>query len=530
VRTFARKKEEACLALELERGWSKRRILNTYLNRVYYGNSAYGIEAAAQTYFARHAAALDAGQAALLAGMVRAPSLYDPFARPKTALARRNTVLDAMVSTGALDPAEAKRLRAAPLGLKRGRLYERRREQTFFELVQRRLVAVYGRERVQGGGLRVYTTIEPRYQRIARKVARETLGSPDDPAVALVSVDPRNGAIRGLVSQAPGRGLEFNLAVQGRRQAGSSFKTFVLAEAIRRGAHPYKTVYNSSEFSYVPGPGQEPWRPKTYSGRTYGPSNLVEATLRSDNLVFAKLTLDLGPKSVAAMAHRLGVRSPLAPVASIGLGADSVSVLDMASAYATLAAGGVHREPYAIRKVVLPGGKRDTEHFTRAEAERVLSDGVAFNVTTILEQNVERGTGTAAQIGRPAAGKTGTTDDHTDAWFVGYTPRLATAVWVGYPARTRQMLDVRGIRVTGGSFPAQIWGDYMGAALARAPVAAWPEPRTPVEWKPWRGNRRYVAPAPPPPAPDESSKPSAPPEEPPADVASEVGPPPADGD
>ena len=488
-RTFARKKEEACLALALDAAWSKQRILSTYLNRVFYGNRAYGIEAAAQTYFARRAYALGPAQAALLAGLVRAPTLYDPFRRPATALARRNLVLDAMVATGALTRQDAVLLKAQPLGLKRGRLYDTRRQRTFFDLVRRQLVAEYGEARVRGGGLRVYTTLSPRLQRLAREAARGVLGEPGDPATAMVAVDPRNGAVRALLSRAPGRSLDFNLAVQGRRQAGSSFKTFVLAEAIRRGANPFATTYDSSEFEYDPGPGQELWRPKTYSGETYGRSTLTEATLRSDNLVYAKLTLDLGPASVARMAERLGVRSRLDPVASIGLGANGVTVLDMASAYATLAANGLRREPYAIRKVVLPNGERDEGAFTRAQPERVLADGAAYHVTRILEQNVLRGTGTAAQLDRPVAGKTGTTDEHTDAWFVGYVPQLATAVWVGYPARTKRMLDVHGIRVTGGSFPAQIWADFMRPALARAPVVEWREPPTPVDWQPWQGER-----------------------------------------
>jgi penicillin-binding protein 1A len=488
-RTFARKKEEACLALALDGAWSKQRILSTYLNRVFYGNRAYGIEAAAQTYFGRRAYALGPAQAALLAGLVRAPTLYDPFRRPATALARRNLVLDAMIATGALTRQRADRLKAQPLGLKRGRLYDTRRQRTFFDLVRRQLVAAYGEARVRGGGLRVYTTLSPRLQRLAREAARSVLGEPGDPATAVVAVDPRNGAVRALLSRAPGRSLDFNLAVQGRRQAGSSFKTFVLAEAIRRGANPFTTTYDSSEFEYDPGPGQELWRPKTYSGETYGRSTLTQATLRSDNLVYAKLTLDLGPASVARMAERLGVRSQLDPVASIGLGANGVTVLDMASAYATLAANGLHREPYAIRKVVLPSGDRDEAAFTRAQPERVLADGAAHHVTRILEQNVLRGTGTAAQLGRPVAGKTGTTDEHTDAWFVGYVPQLATAVWVGYPARTKRMLDVHGVQVTGGSFPAQIWADFMRPALAGAPVVEWREPTTPVDWQPWRGER-----------------------------------------
>jgi penicillin-binding protein 1A len=490
-RTFARKKAEACLALALERVWSKERILTAYLNRVYFGNRAYGIEAAARTYFSRGAWALDPEQAALLAGVMRAPALYDPFTRPRSATARRNAVLDAMVETGALTARRAEAAKAKPLGLKRGRLYDVVREPEFFAFVRRELERVYGRERTRGGGLRVYTTVEPRYQQLAREAARGTLGDRSDPAVAVVSVDPRNGAVRAMVSHAAGRRLDFNLAVQGRRQAGSAFKTFVLAAAMSRGMNPYTTVYESSPISYIPGPGQEPWEPKTYSGETYGPSTVAVATLRSDNLVYAKLTLDVGPGLVATTARRLGIRSELQPVASIGLGTNGVTVLEMASAYSTLAAGGLRREPYAIRKVVLPNGKVDRRHFRRAEPARVLGSAITRHVTNILEHNVLGGTGTAARLDRPVAGKTGTTDEHTDAWFVGYTPQLSTAVWVGYPAKLRQMSNVRGIQVTGGSFPAQIWGAYMAPALERSPVLPWPRMTEEPVWRPWRGERSY---------------------------------------
>ena len=481
-RTFDRKREEACLALALDGAWSKQRILTTYLNRVFYGNRAYGIEAAAQTYFSRRAYALGPAQAALLAGIVRAPSLYDPFRRPQTAIARRNAVLDAMVGTGALTRARAERAKASPLGLKRGHLYETKRQRTFFDFVRAELVERYGETRVRGGGLRVYTTLSLRFQGLAREAASETLGEPGDPSTAVVAIDPRNGAIRALVSRSPGRRLDFNLAVQGRRQAGSAFKTFVLAEAIRRGANPFTTYYDSSEFEYVPGPGQEPWSPKTYSGETYGRSSLTEATLRSDNLVYAKLTLDVGPATVARTAEQLGVRSPLDPVASIGLGANGVTVQDMASAYATLAAGGTYREPYAIRKVVLPNGDRDEAASTRAEPQQVLPDGVAYNVTRILEQNVDYGTGVAADYGHPAAGKTGTTEDWSDAWFCGYTPRLGTTVWVGYPKGKISMESVHGIPVTGGSFPAQIWRLFMSSAIGQLEPEEFPEP---TDWPEW---------------------------------------------
>ncbi|MBD0339277.1 MAG: transglycosylase domain-containing protein [Thermoleophilia bacterium] len=489
--TWERKRKEACLALKLEEEWSKERILAAYLNRAFYGHRAIGVEAAARAYFGRPASKLGPAQAALLAGLPQSPSLYDPIVRPQTARARRNEVLAAMRDIGAVPPEEYERLAAKPLGLAPGKRYTQRRDPEFFQFVERQLVEGYGEQLVRQGGLRVTTTLVPRYQRLARQAIRSNLSRRGDPASAIVSIDPRNGAIRALTQVVPGRRQEFNVAWQGRRQAGSAFKTFVLVEAMRQGMNPYATRYRSAPFSHVPGPGQDPWEPKTYDGGYYGPSTVVQATLRSDNVVYARLTLDVGPERIAERARAMGITTALQPVASIGLGANSVSVLEMASAYGTLAAGGVYREPYAIERVVLPSGEVDAATWRRS-SRRAVPAPVAYHVTRILERNMNEGTGRAALIGRPAAGKTGTTDEHTDAWFAGYTPRLSTAVWVGYPKRTLRMLNVHGIRVAGGTFPAQIWGDYMGRALRASPVG-WRRPAESWEWRPWRRAHTLVS-------------------------------------
>jgi penicillin-binding protein 1A len=493
-RSWARKKKEACLALKLEQAWSKQQILQAYLNRVFYGNRAYGIEAAARTYFSKSATGLGPAQAALLAGLPQAPSAYDPFARPRVAKARRNVVLEAMRDSGAVSAKRYERLSKRPLRLDRGTLYERQREPYFFSYVRRLLVERYGEKRVRSGGLRVYTTVDLRYQRLARQAVRATLDRTDDPAAAVVAINPANGAIRAMTSVAPGRKrLQFNLAEQGRRQAGSAFKTFVLAEAIRRGVHPDRTLYRSAPFEWQAPGTTEPWEVRTYAGDYHGPSTLSAATLRSDNTVYARLTLDLGPRSVARLASAMGIRTPLLPVGSIGLGSNAVSPLEMASAYATLAAGGVHREPFAIRRVVFANGRvHANDVWGSREPSRVLTDGQALAVTRILERNMHEGTGRGALIGRPAAGKTGTTDRHTDAWFVGYTPTLATSVWVGYPAAAREMTSVHGISVAGGTFPATIWGRFMSPALDGTPVVDWPPATTRPEWERWRGRHQGV--------------------------------------
>jgi len=502
-RSLTRKAKEACLALKLDAKWTKNKILETYLNQVYFGNHAYGIEAAAQTYFSKTAKRLTLAESALLAGLPQAPSVFDPFNRPAEAVARRNDVLRAMLAAGFIDQARYDKAVSARLRLKRGELYTRIREPFFFSYVRDLLIKEYGVSTVRSGGLKVYTTIDPRYQRYAIDAIQETLPYADDPASAIVSINPANGAIRAMTAVAPQRrNIQFNLAAQGRRQAGSAFKTFVLTEAVEEGVNPSSTTYLSAPFRWQPDPtcdeSDDPncvWEVETYSNSYLGSTSIATATLSSDNTVYARLTLDLGPENVAEIAHRMGIKTKLEPVASIGLGSNSVSVLEMASAYATLAAGGVYSEPMAIRRVVLANGKTDDEAgWGKPKRRRIFSDGVAYEVTKILERNIQAGTGTGANIGRPAAGKTGTTDNWTDAWFCGYTPNLATAVWVGYPNAQVEMTSVHGIRVAGGTFPATIWNLFMSAALAGTPALDWELPRDPAEWEPFDGQYAYAGP------------------------------------
>ena len=491
--TLERKVTEACLAIKLNSRWSKNKILEEYLNQVYFGNHAYGVEAAAQTYFSRRARNLTLPQAALLAGLPQAPSVFDPFNKPERALARRNTVLLAMVANGDITRAQYRSAIQADLRLKKGQLYKRIHEPYFFSYVREELLREYGANTVRSGGLRVYTTIDRRFQKLARKAITDTLYYKSDPASAIVSIDPSTGAIRAMDAVIPGKkALQFNLAAQSRRQAGSTFKTFVLAEAIEQGANPDSTYYTSAPFFYRPDPvgscETNWWCVETYGNDYYGSTSVHSATLRSDNTVFAQLTLDVGPEKVADMAHKLGVKASLktregAYVPSLGLGAMGVSPLDMASAYATIAAGGMYSRPTAITKVVLPDGKVDeTAGWGVPERRRVISDGVAYEVTKILRDNINEGTGTAANIPRPAAGKTGTTERHSDAWFCGFTPDLSTTVWVGYPQGEIPMESVHGISVAGGTFPAQIWRLFMQPALQNEPAREFALPK---HWPVW---------------------------------------------
>ncbi len=495
-KSFKRKAKEACLAIKLDADKSKDEILELYLNQVYFGSHAYGIEAASQTYFAKPSKKLNLVEAALLAGLPQAPSVYDPFNRPSEAVARRNEVLKALYDSDQITNKQYHDAVSAPLKLKRGELYTKIREPYFFSYVRDELIKEYGVSTVRSGGLKVFTTIDPRFQREAVKSIKSNLYEKDDPASALVSINPANGAIRAMTGVAPQRkNLQFNLAAQGRRQAGSAFKTFVLTKAIEEGINPYTTVYLSAPFRWQPDPtcsaAIDPncvWDVATYSNSYSGRIPIASATLASDNTVYARLTLDLGPENVAEIAHRMGIRTKLEPVASIGLGSNSVSVLEMSSAYATLAAGGVYSRPMAIRKVVLANGANDDEAgWGKPKRKRVFSDGVAYEVTRILERNVLAGTGTRAYFGRPAAGKTGTTENFGDAWFVGYTPNLSTAVWVGYPDASIEMTNVHGIAVAGGTFPAQIWHDYMVAAIGGGDPFQWKLPKNAVQWHPFQG-------------------------------------------
>jgi penicillin-binding protein 1A len=494
-RTLRRKVVEACLAVRLSRRHSRDWILANYMNTVYYGNHAYGVEAAAQTYFSRRAKKLSLLQAALLAGLPQAPSVYDPFKNPARAIARRNHVLEALYENGDISYANYQEaIRVTDLKLKPGKIYTRIREPYFFGYVRDELIKKYGAETVRSGGLKVYTTIDRRMQRAANRAVHETLYYDDDPASAVVAIDPRNGAIKTMTAVTPGRsGNQFNLAAQARRQAGSTFKTFVLTEAVSEGINPDTTSYVSAPLHYQPYPNLEAWDVSTYSHSYLGSTSITGATLASDNTVFARLTLDLGAENVAAMAYRLGVASSLkskegAYVPSLGLGSIGVSPLDMASAYATIAAGGIYSKPMAIRKVELPeldgdGWAVDKDaNWGKPERQRVIADWVAAEVTEVLEMNIQSGTGVGANIGRTAGGKTGTTENHADAWFCGITPTLSGTVWVGYPQAEIPMTSVHGISVAGGTFPAQIWRLFMEEAIGSTPEREFPEAQSEPIW------------------------------------------------
>jgi penicillin-binding protein 1A len=492
--TLKRKLNEALVARELEDQHPKQWILEQYLNTVPYGHSAFGAEAAAQIYFSRSARDLTIAQAALLAGLPQGPSRYDPFVHPVAATDRRAEVLQAMQDQGVITQAEYADASASKLGLKRGDLFGRTTEPYVEQYVRSQLESdtEFGIQAVLGGGLKVTTTIDPQLQKLAYNAMRSVLRLPPcahapkascDPAAALVSIRPATGEIVAMTSTSKFKNTQFNFA-QGQRQPGSTFKPFTLAAAIEAGINPATTYYQSAPFSIDKGDqwGQiyGPWNVHTAEGGYNGRISLEHATLASDNTVYAQLILDVGPDEVKDVAQRMGInQSPLKAVPSLTLGSNAVTPLEMASAYASFAAQGVYRKPRIISKITFAGSDRVVR--VKSKAKRVMADGVAAEVTRILGENVHSGTGTHARMSddRPEAGKTGTTDNVRDAWFCGYTPDLATCVWIGYPINEKYPLrGVEGVgTVYGGTLPAAIWHRYMDAALAHTPPHAFPAPK-----------------------------------------------------
>jgi penicillin-binding protein 1A len=456
--TIERKIKEAEMAREYEQEHTKDEILDAYLNTASYGTNdgktAVGVQAASQVYFNKDVSELNLKEAAMIAGLPQAPSDYNPFLNPDGAKNRRNQVLTALAEQGYVSAATAAKAKADGLGLERGYRYESRTQQYFFDFVQQELIDKYGVATVRDGGLKVYTTLDPRLQSVAEQAiaAHPVYGA----AEALVSTDVDTGEIKAMASSESYESSQFNLAAQGRRQPGSSFKPYALAAAVAQGIDPDTTYYSGgSTVLYPDGPLGDPWTVASDGG---GAMNLRDGLAHSVNAVFAQLVLDIGPDTMDDMAKKLGVTSPLFGYPSEVLGTSDVTVLDQANAYATFADGGVHHDPTAIAKVVFPDGHTDEP--PDVEGNRVISPGVAYVMEDIMKGPLDYGTAACCDIPCPAAGKTGTTETQADAWFIGYTPHVSTAVWVGNP-NSRQPLPGYGADLA-----APIWHDYMTVAAA----------------------------------------------------------------
>ena len=562
AQTLNRKAKEAILAVKLERRFSKRQILGFYLNTIYLGRSTYGIEAAARSYFDKHASDLTLPEAAYVAGIIPSPESYQADELPRIARGRRNQVLRLMAQQGYISAKRAERASRGPVKLASGALGRIKHQQAayFMEWLRREyLYPKYG-NRLYTGGLKIHTTLDLDMQRYAEEAISGTLTEPHDPQAALVSMTP-SGALRAFVggtnytSVKKARGFNYASSLPGR-QAGSSFKPFTLLAAIEQGISP-RSYFPGFSPTTVTEPACAdadggPWQPENYGGAAYGTITLDEATTNSVNTVYAQLVAEIGPEALVDRLRRFefdrtgtGSRRTIVPNCSLALGTLDVTPLEMARAYAAFAGRGVLPEVEPIRYVT-DSDDRCLDVFREGEDRRCLAQS-ALDSKRVADQRavdvlnetlthvVEGGTATAAAIGRPVAGKTGTTQNNVDAWFAGHVPQLATVVWMGYPARPGPGGDlqvpqmgfcapdgfckpVHGIEVTGGSFPAEIWAAYMARATEDLPIEPFPvavdtgsvlNPPPPPEPTPT-----------PEPSPSESPSPTATPEPSPSDSPS----------
>jgi membrane peptidoglycan carboxypeptidase len=541
-RTSATKLREAVLARELERERTKADILEDYLNTVYFGEGAHGVQAAAWTYFRAEVSDLDLAQSALLAAVIRAPETLAPTRAAEAVRPRRDDVLRRMADAGLIGTDERDEAIAAPIEVHTRPPAPETREPHFVDLVVRTLLAdprfgateAERATRLYEGGLQVHTTLRPQLQDLARATLAAHLPDPDDPEAAIAVVDPATGHVLAATGNRAYDELQFDLATQARRQPGSTFKTFVLAGAVADG-HPPATVLDGRQ-GVVEAAGGERWEVRNYDRRNHRDITLAEATRTSVNAAFARLGHEVGIGRVAGLARAMGVRSPVPddePQIAIGGGELAVTPLDLAAAYGTLANLGTHVPTTPVTRIEDAEGT--TVWLPDTTGRPALPPSAAHVTTEVLREVVEAGTALAAQVpGWEVAGKTGTTSDHADAWFAGYTPVLSTTVWVGHAEGRVPLVDVAGVdRVTGGTLPARIFADFTTAALAEVEPVPFTLPDEEYElvdldpatgllaaaWCPGRTERlprvlvpRETCPEPPPPSePDPPTEPDPPP-------------------
>jgi penicillin-binding protein 1A len=480
-----RKIKEALLAVQIEKNYSKKQILEMYLNQIYFGEGTYGCESAARSYFGKHVEDLTLPECAMLAGLPKAPTTYDPYKSPLEALQRRNTVLERMATTGVITLQEATEAKNTPIELKK---IEVQNAPYFVEYVAQQLEARYGSNAVYKGGLSVYTTLDLKLQDAAQKAlqrgvandeivaqkSRQTSIPVDQPIQgALLAVDPHSGAIRAMIGGIDYRKSVFNRAIQARRQPGSAFKPIIYAAAIENG-FTMADVFLDSPVVYPDSTTGKTWRPLNFSGKFRGPTTLHTALMYSINVVTIKLLEKLGVQAAVNMAHRLGISTPIKnPNYSLGLGTYEVTLAEMVQAFSVFANQGIRMEPFGI-VTVKDGSGKILENNSPAGQE-VLDPQTAYIMVNAMKDVIDRGTGRIIRkmgFTYPAAGKTGTTNDNVDAWFIGFTPDLTCGVWVGYDER--QSL---GKKQTGGEAAAPIWAEFMKSAMEGKPVKDFPAPQ-----------------------------------------------------
>ena len=475
-RTFTRKIKEAFLAKQLENKYTKDQILTMYLNRIYFGEGAYGVESAALTYFGKHVNELDLAEAASLAAIPKSPNYFDPLENPKANKERQEVVIDQMLRYGHITQAEAQKAKAEKLALVKGHPGGRKADPDgyFYDYVIQEVIEKFGADAVYKGGLKIYTTLDSKMQQDAVEALRYLpaifKNDPDhliQPQVGLVAIDPQTGYIKAMIG---GRGQDkFNRAVLAVRQPGSAFKPFVYLTAMDKGM----TAADIVEDKPIDING---YQPHNYSYKNYGKVTLRTALERSMNIPAVLVAQKVGTDSILRNAKLLGITTLVesGPYADTNLAmalgglTKGVTPLDMATAFGTIANNGVYTQPFAIIKVLDRNGKIIYEH--KNYSKQVVKATAAYQTTDMLKGVLIRGTAGGAGVGRPAAGKTGTTDDWKDAWFVGYTPNLSCAVWVG-DDRSRSM----GV-MTGSMAPLNIWQAFMSKAVTRIPYADFARP------------------------------------------------------
>jgi penicillin-binding protein 1A len=479
--TYERKIKEAALAYQLEQIYSKEEILEMYLNTVYFGEGAYGVQAAAKVYFNKDVEYLNLSECAVIAGLLKS-YLFSPYIDNKAALERRNIVLYKMLELGYISQDEYDDTIKMPI------ITQRPIEETekgiiapyFVEYVKQILIGKYGVERVFKGGFEIYTTLDPEMQIAAEKAINEILPDPEDPAAALVAMDPRNGYIKAMVGGKDFAELKFNLATQAKRQAGSTFKVFALLSALEQGVSPYMT-FNPNGPVIFDIEGSKPWEVGNYNDKSYpdiSEMSVLEATVNSVNVVYSQLIMKIGAYGIARIAMDMGIETPLDPYPSIGLGGLKIGVspLEVCTAFSTIANYGVKHYPVAILKVIDKDGNILEEY--EEKSSQVLTPINAYRAIEIMQQVMLRGTGTRAKLDdRPCAGKTGTTDETADAWFTGFTTNLAACVWMGYPEINKKMGPIDGMGVQGGAQPAMIWKLFMTEATKDLPIENFVRPQ-----------------------------------------------------
>ena len=481
VITYDRKIKEIVLAYQLEKIYTKNEILEMYLNTVYFGEGAYGVQAAAKTFFNKNVQDLNLQECALLAGLIQSPSQLSPYTNYNKALERRNIVLAKMHELKYISQDEYEYAIKQPIILERAKEESTDFAPYFVEYVKQQLIEKYGVNKVFNGGFEVYTTLDSNMQVYAEDAIKQILPDPDDPTGAMVAMDPRNGFIKAMVGGKDFNTMKFNLATQSKRQPGSTFKVFALIAALEQGISPYMTFNPNGPIEFEI-PGSKPWEVDNYMGEKF-PDNtemsIIDATAKSINVVYAQLIMKVGGDAVSRIANAMGIQTPLEGYPAIGLGGltTGVSPLEVCTAFSTIADYGVRHDPVAILKVIDKDGNILYE-YKEPSKNQVISAINAFRAIEILKQVVARGTGTNARLSdREVAGKTGTTQEGENAWFTGFTTNLAACFWMGYPEENKKMGVIHGERVQGGAQPAKMWKLFMEKATKSLPIEKFQKPK-----------------------------------------------------